>query len=336
MGLKEGIGMIGSAMAGQFMGDMQDDRDYGNAKRMQRLQIEGQKEMGGFNSQLAKDMWEYTGYKNQIRQMKEANLSPGLMYGLGGGGGQTNSVQSGSVSAGERKGGNEMIEMIKSQPERALLEAQTRNIEADTKLKETDAKKRGGVDTANVEADTGLKIANTGNVNADTKLKEIQQRTDKVEADIAEDTMWEAMDTIRGNQRMIKETVDGLVRNNHIGRETQKEVIDSYKIRNGNMLADTALKIAQKAGEYQGIEESGQRIKKMIHEIVYDWAKHEQEGRKINIAEKVAETDKGFKEALERIGEWNTFINGLEGIIGAGSKVPVGTVPKGGIGFPKH
>ena len=55
------------------------------------LQFNYNKMAGEYNQKLAKDMWEYTGYGNQKKQMEEAGLNPGLMYGQGGGGGQSTS-----------------------------------------------------------------------------------------------------------------------------------------------------------------------------------------------------------------------------------------------------
>lgn len=43
------------------------------------------------SQQLAKEMWEYTGYGGQKRQMEENGINPALLYGGGGSGGQTTS-----------------------------------------------------------------------------------------------------------------------------------------------------------------------------------------------------------------------------------------------------
>ena len=70
-------------------------------KALQNLQIEGQKEMTDYSQAAALKMWHDTGYGAQKEQMKEAGINPALMYGMGGGGGQTANLAQGSVAGGQ-------------------------------------------------------------------------------------------------------------------------------------------------------------------------------------------------------------------------------------------
>ena len=102
------------------------------------------------------DMWNKTNYSAQRQQMESAGLNPALMYGMGGGGGATTgsagapSVQQPTIENIDVRAG-EMAQL-------ALMNAQRKNIEADTKAKEAQAietearaSKTVGVDTAQAE-----------------------------------------------------------------------------------------------------------------------------------------------------------------------------------------
>ena len=103
-------------------------------------------------------MWEDTNYSAQLAQMKKAGLNVGLMYGMGGGGGTTASIQAGNVSGGNSASGSGEIGMgIQMGMQMALLKAQKENIEADTQLKQKEAGYTGGAKTAETEASAGLK-----------------------------------------------------------------------------------------------------------------------------------------------------------------------------------
>jgi hypothetical protein len=88
-------------------------------------------------------MWEATGFKGQMRQLNEAGLNAGLIYGMGGAGGQSSNVSTGNAQGGQAgEKGREATEIMGMALQNQLLQAQKENIEADT---------------ANKKADTGLK-----------------------------------------------------------------------------------------------------------------------------------------------------------------------------------
>ena len=67
-------------------------------QRLNELQIAGNIELANYSQNLQKDMWNYTNYENQIKNLKAAGLNPALMYAKGGVGGQTGSANAGQVA----------------------------------------------------------------------------------------------------------------------------------------------------------------------------------------------------------------------------------------------
>lgn len=100
-------GAAGGAM-GMVLGGIndryQDKRQLAQQGKLQAMQEAGQirvgQAMGDYNLKNAKDMWEYTGYEGQKRQIKEAGLNPALLYGMKGGGGITTGPTAGPGNVG--------------------------------------------------------------------------------------------------------------------------------------------------------------------------------------------------------------------------------------------
>lgn len=174
-------GILGMATAG-----WNDKRQLKQQEKLQELQMKGQKQMTDYNTeanlraQMA--MWEKTGYGSQKEQMIKAGLNPALMYGMSGGGGTTvgGGASTGNVSgATAPSGGGEIGMGIQAGLQAALMQAQIKNIEADTADKTADAIKKGGVDTKEGES----RIAN--NV-LDGVIKEYTGKTGKLDYELRE------------------------------------------------------------------------------------------------------------------------------------------------------
>lgn len=148
---------------GIVQGMINDARQVKQNKRLGRQNIEFAKEMADYNKRLELEMWEATGYVGQKRQLKEAGLNPGLMYGMSGGGGQTTGGSSGGTQPGNaQQNPGEMQAAMAMGMQLQLLKAQKENIEADTKAKlrqagEGDAAK---IDLAKTTSETENNILN--------------------------------------------------------------------------------------------------------------------------------------------------------------------------------
>jgi hypothetical protein len=134
--------------AGRVMEKHNDTRQINQQQKLQNMQIQGEKEMADYNLQNQLKMWQNTGYEAQRKQMEEAGINPALMYGMGGGGGQTASVAPGNVSGADApKGGGESLAMVGMGLQMQLLKAQKDVLETQAEKNRAEATSVAGVQT---------------------------------------------------------------------------------------------------------------------------------------------------------------------------------------------
>ena len=99
------------------------------------LQNQWNKEAAAQSQQYAKEMFDYTGYENQVKQMKAAGLNPALMNGGGG-------------SAGQASAGAEVQPAQAFQPMGIQMALQAQQVMANTGLANAQAQKARAEATA--------------------------------------------------------------------------------------------------------------------------------------------------------------------------------------------
>lgn len=109
-------------------------QDQAEMKRM-ALQYQWNKEAAEQSQKYAKEMFDYTGYENQVRQMKAAGLNPALMNGGGG-------------SPGQASAGAEEQPAQAFQPLGIQMALQAQQVMASTKLANAQAEKTRAEATA--------------------------------------------------------------------------------------------------------------------------------------------------------------------------------------------
>lgn len=219
---------IGAGMGMVFAG-ANDKRQYTQQKKLQDLQIRGNKEMADYNKGLALDMWNETNAKAQRKHLEDAGLNVGLMYNGSGAGGATSSAGGGgSVSGAMAPSGSG------SEAQLGLTQiAQLKLMEAQTNKTNAEAEKIAGVDTANTVADTTVKTQSIENLIQSAKtdkerqtLINAQGRVEDIKAILATETYEDAKTTVVWNaQRAIadarKAQAEGIV--------AQSTIMDAVK-----------------------------------------------------------------------------------------------------------
>lgn len=239
--LTGGIGTALSTGMGMLLQGQQDKRQLRQQEKLQNLQIKGTKELTDYNYLKELEMWKNTSYGAQREQMESAGINPALMYGMGGGGGQTIGTGGGSqVSGGNAPvGGREIQDAIGMGLQMQMMKAQKENIEADTELKKENKE--------NVSQDTQVKIADVGRVYA---------LSDKItqEVNIMKSTLDDQIQKIKGESESAwaKGKIDVETVNEEISRVVNESLQSALK--NANIEADTAKKIADVTQEWVSLD----------------------------------------------------------------------------------
>lgn len=125
--------------------EMWEKQNQAESDRM-ALQNQWNKEAAEQSQQYAKEMFDYTGYENQVKQMKAAGLNPALMNGGGG-------------SAGQASAGAEAQPAQAFQPMAIQMALQAEQVMANTQLANAQAQKTRAEATAqNMENLVGSSI----------------------------------------------------------------------------------------------------------------------------------------------------------------------------------
>lgn len=149
-----GVGFLGNALSQAFglswspQRAMQEQEAYN--KRIMALQNQYQQQAAAQSQQYAKEYWDYTNAENQVQHLKNAGLNVGLMYGQSGAGGMGASggakQEAPSQPQGNPVGMALQVQQIEQQ--RRMNDAQIALTEAQASKAKEEAKKIGGVDTA--------------------------------------------------------------------------------------------------------------------------------------------------------------------------------------------
>lgn len=137
-------GAIGAAM-GLVVGGLQDKRQLKQQGRLNEQSMEMNAKMLEMQKQKELEMWEKTGPQGQMKQLEKAGLNAGLMYGMGGAGGQSMGGSGAGGTGAHAPGGSgmEIMQGMQMAMQLKLLDAQKKNIDADTAGKLAEAKLKG-------------------------------------------------------------------------------------------------------------------------------------------------------------------------------------------------
>ena len=162
-------GGAGGALLGWLGMGINDNNQLNQNEALLQQQLQVNEQMATYNEGIQKDMWQYTNYPNQMKEIEAAGLNPALLYGKGGGGGATVGIGSGGVQA--------TAPIQQNIGQMAMQGVQTaQNQEAiNNQQKVQDAQAQN-------------LIEQTGNTRADTVIKNANGRLAEIAADVADQT----------------------------------------------------------------------------------------------------------------------------------------------------
>ncbi|AXH76994.1 MAG: DNA pilot protein [Microviridae sp.] len=277
---------IASTGMGLLLEGHNDARQIRQQQKLQDMQISGQKELTDYNMAKQLQMWKDTSYGAQKEQLEKAGLNPGLMYGMGGGGGQSTGQTGSNVSGGNApQGGREIAEMMGMGMQMQLLKAQKENIEADTK---------------NKEADTANKPIQGANIGYQNALLIGQKELQNLDLKVNEQTLWERINEIvsRSIEQQEKGITAGVER--YINQETQFAEIE--KIKSEALSAAVEKRLLD-----EKVELTKAQIKEIAESLKQGWEGLRISNEQVKLNRLLAEFNTDWsniigKEAVEAIG----------------------------------
>lgn len=211
-----GSGLVGMGLniiGGLFNGGMSQEEamrlQYENEIKKMQEQYNLNREMAKYSQELNKEMWEYTNYGNQVKELKKAGLNPALLYGKGGGSGA--STQGGQAE-GVSMGASQAVGMGL---QARLQEAQIQAMQAEANKTNAEAIKISGADTALTESQTATNQSLTDLNKATENLRNAQAGKEK-----------ELISQVQQSISNMKEQLRGMVMANDITQETKEATIE--------------------------------------------------------------------------------------------------------------
>ena len=236
----------GIGLAGSILGREQQNEDQ---REMMELQAKLNQQQAQYNQGLAKDMWNYTSYPNQVRNMEAAGLNPALLYGMGGqGGSAAGAGQANGVGLSDAKGMQTGIAIQGMGLELANLASQIELNKSQAEKNKAEAEKTAGVDTQAQQATMENLIAQTANekikkglIYADTRFKDAMEEFTRGKVD---EVSWNVKNLIKSLE-MADRNIQATDLDNELKSRTMESNVKQAEETLKNTMADTLVKFSQ-------------------------------------------------------------------------------------------
>lgn len=249
---------VASSAIGQVFAGMNDRRQIKQQDRLNKQQLEVDKEKMDYQQELGLQMWRDTNYAAQKEEMKKAGLSPGMMYGMGGTGGATTGDPGASVGANAApKGGGEIMGL-------QLMDAQRKLMEAQANKANTEAEKLKGVDTQEAQTRIASLTQGISNQKAVQALTQVQTRIQSIEAELKTETYEDVKSTINYTARKTLSELMILQSQESVAQATIDEKV---AIVEGELIG---LGLANELKKSQ-IELTEEQTKKTVADVAQGW-----------------------------------------------------------------
>lgn len=229
LGMLAGAGI--SAAGSWLTNKLNSQNQYNQQEKLQKLQQEGWRENAKYQKELDLGMLKDS-FNQNIQNLKDNNMSIGLAYGQGAGGGSTVGTGAPAPTGGQADAKGMNIGEI---AQLAMLKAQKDNIEADTELKKASAE-------------------NTG---ADTELKGSQLNINKIQGELQGRSLEDQLSIIQDQERIYR--TQALV-----GENTAPQQIEKAKQELTNLAIDATAK-------EKGIQLQQAQIQQISQQIQQKW-----------------------------------------------------------------
>lgn len=337
------IGAIFGTLAGAAMNSMAQSAQSSETRELMDIQARLNRENAKYSHDLAKDMWRYTSYPNQVKMMKEAGLSPSLIYSMGGAGGSTAGAgQASGVGLGDAKKVQTGLQAQGMGLELANLASQIDLNKSQAEKNRAEAEKTAGIDTETQKATMENIIAQTSNekikkglIYADIRLKDALEEITRSKND---EVGWNIKNLMKSLE-LADKNIEATDLDNELKRRTMETNVKQAEETLKNTMADTLVKFSQgKVNEAQA-KAIAEQVQQGWAGIGIEMAKKEQGWQQLEQnAEKIMNDLKLGEKGLD-IQQQNIIKDYILGfgqmaiqIITTGMKIPGGGVTIKGFG----
>lgn len=271
-------------VAGRVMEKHNDKRQLAQQAKLQALQIQGQQQMSDYNLQNQLKMWNETNYEAQLKHMQEAGLNPGLMYGMGGGGGATANVAPGNVSGGDApKGGGESIAMAGMGMQLGLMQAQQKVLETQADKNQAEATKIRGVDTQETEARIDTLLQGVDNARQQYEITRLEITLKNIENYEKQASQKDRLGYIQYQTEIAAQQLKSATAGAQIDQATIQKKIEIIRQTAIGAALRNELTQAQTDKTRSDIAVNQQQINMWVQTNMREWDKMTQENKKIAI-----------------------------------------------------
>lgn len=281
--LKEILGITGAALAA----NQANNSHIAQQKELMDIQAKHNKEQAKYSQELSKEMWNYTNFENQMKHIKAAGLSPGLIYGMGGQGGSSSGAgQAGSVGLPQTTGTEIGLKAQGMGLELASIISQIDLNKSQANKNNAEANKISGVDTETQKATIDYLIEQTKSESARRGLMYAQGRMADAIEELTRAKVDEVPWTIKNLQKSLDYT-DRQIRatdlDNELKEKTMEAEVQKATESLKNLIADTIQKYSAAAVNREEAKAIGERVKQGWSTISIETAKKEQGWRELEL-----------------------------------------------------
>ena len=263
----EGIG----AIMGIALGGINDERQRKQQEKLHEIQMKGQKEMMDYSTMKQMQMWHATNYGEQIKELKNAGLNPGLLYGMSGGGGTTTGSPSGSTTGGTApSGGGEALAMagmgLQNAMSLRLMKAQEEVLTTQAEKNKAEATKTSGVDTTETKTRIDSLLQGIDNARQQYEIQKLDITLKNIENFEKQASQSDRLDYIEYQTKIALKQLDNVTSEAFINKATIKQKIDIIKQEAIQAILKNELTQHQ-------IQLTDQQRKSLAEQILLNWDK---------------------------------------------------------------
>lgn len=320
-------GSIFGALDEAILGDRRRQKQLDQQRKLQDLQIKGNKQLMDYGYDQQLQMWEDTNYGAQMEQIKKAGLNPAMIYGSGGGGGgQLGAGVAGTVGSGEasneaqqKMADNAMMQTSldrrRQNAEIKLLEAQAGNIDKDTGVKEVTI-------SSILEGIENTRVQRQGYV-LENEYNELRNHIQGSTLDEAINNIKYSVNNLVKYGQLLDEQIDGLQIDNNIKYASGNSVIEQQRLMAENLFVDLLVKAAEegyikaKTGEANASAIlKGEEAKVVVKDYLLRFRTAGQQDKRISIDRDRNQISRDFNAALKEMNLISTGGSVIGDIIG--------------------